>query len=529
MLIKSNFLVKKLSAGLVSVSALTLLSVTSPETIHAQDATSETTQNNVHYGPEVIGLIRNTRQRMYDDPSITFNGVPLAEYVASFGLSRDQYINGVAYDTNNEASAHRRAAETAQHGKMWHYGPDGNSAPSYAGDKASSENLAWANSLTPGSSFNLWVDREIADLKAANGHFNGNNGHLHAILNPANLSFGYGQAQGGPYGAVSALTISNLVGDIDYDFGKVAPGEVPTVQPSQPEIEEQVQETETNVQETTNQTANGEELTAEPNGEESNEEIQIENDQNNEESGLQIAPLEELEVQKSSSNETQATEKSTENTADDQSEEQKEQEVQKSEKDMELDNQTSTVDPSENTQENDANEPSANNEKVTETDKISEINENKETPVKIKDNENKNNKTSDEPSLNDLQEAKVIFNLGNGETFVKEAKIGDVITIPNAPEKPGYKFLYWKGSRYYPGDSFKVTEASKTLTAVYEKVALNDEVVEVKDTKETKGQKAKQEQLPETGLESSSLLFNGAALSILTGLGMVTISKRKEN
>ncbi|MCR4610938.1 MAG: hypothetical protein K5644_03470, partial [Lachnospiraceae bacterium] len=33
---------------------------------------------------------------------------------------------------------------------------------------------------------------------------------------------------------------------------------------------------------------------------------------------------------------------------------------------------------------------------------------------------------------------------------------GDVITIPGPPEKAGYEFLYWEGSRYYPGDQYVV-------------------------------------------------------------------------
>ena len=31
------------------------------------------------------------------------------------------------------------------------------------------------------------------------------------------------------------------------------------------------------------------------------------------------------------------------------------------------------------------------------------------------------------------------------------------ITIPQAPERSGYKFTYWQGSQYYPNDNYKVT------------------------------------------------------------------------
>ena len=34
----------------------------------------------------------------------------------------------------------------------------------------------------------------------------------------------------------------------------------------------------------------------------------------------------------------------------------------------------------------------------------------------------------------------------------------DIITIPEAPVREGYEFLYWKGSEYYPGDKYTVVE-----------------------------------------------------------------------
>ena len=40
------------------------------------------------------------------------------------------------------------------------------------------------------------------------------------------------------------------------------------------------------------------------------------------------------------------------------------------------------------------------------------------------------------------------------ETYVD----GTEITIHDAPTREGYTFLYWKGSEYQPGDTYKVTE-----------------------------------------------------------------------
>ncbi|MDO5026928.1 MAG: hypothetical protein Q4E50_03745, partial [Tissierellia bacterium] len=57
----------------------------------------------------------------------------------------------------------------------------------------------------------------------------------------------------------------------------------------------------------------------------------------------------------------------------------------------------------------------------------------------------------------------------SGENYIIEAKIGDEIEIPQGPEKEGYRFLYWKGSEYYPGDKYLV-EGNHEFEAVYEKI-----------------------------------------------------------
>ena len=60
----------------------------------------------------------------------------------------------------------------------------------------------------------------------------------------------------------------------------------------------------------------------------------------------------------------------------------------------------------------------------------------------------------------------------NGQTGIitEEHKKGEVITVKDAPTRTGYKFMYWEGSKYYPGDKYTVTE-DHTLKAVWTKTA----------------------------------------------------------
>lgn len=57
---------------------------------------------------------------------------------------------------------------------------------------------------------------------------------------------------------------------------------------------------------------------------------------------------------------------------------------------------------------------------------------------------------------------------GSKEDIVEEYKNGTEITIHDAPARPGYTFLYWEGSKYYPGDKFQVKE-NHTFKAQWQK------------------------------------------------------------
>lgn len=58
---------------------------------------------------------------------------------------------------------------------------------------------------------------------------------------------------------------------------------------------------------------------------------------------------------------------------------------------------------------------------------------------------------------------------GSTDDVVVEANAGDTITILDAPTREGYKFQYWKGSKYYPGDEYKVPLDGHEFTAVWAK------------------------------------------------------------
>ena len=57
---------------------------------------------------------------------------------------------------------------------------------------------------------------------------------------------------------------------------------------------------------------------------------------------------------------------------------------------------------------------------------------------------------------------------GKKGIITEEHTVGEVITVMKAPKRKGYKFDYWKGSKYHPGDKFTVAE-DHTLTAVWKK------------------------------------------------------------
>ena len=111
----------------------------------------------------------------------------------------------------------------------------------------------------------------------------------------------------------------------------------------------------------------------------------------------------------------------------------------------------------------------------------------------------------------------------NGSTadIVKHYQAGTKISIHEAPARKGYKFLYWKGSEYHPGDKYTVTE-DHVFTAQWKKNAKpgDPDKPDKPDKPDTPSAK--------TGDENDPVLWMLMLLGSLLGLAeAVIIRKRK--
>lgn len=74
---------------------------------------------------------------------------------------------------------------------------------------------------------------------------------------------------------------------------------------------------------------------------------------------------------------------------------------------------------------------------------------------------------------------------GSADKIIENYPYGADISIREAPVRKGYKFVYWKGSEYHPGDSYKVTD-DHTFIAQWERT---DKGSEDSDSSDNPGSK----------------------------------------
>lgn len=159
--------------------------------------TADLAVNQAPIQTDALAAVKSIRAQMYDDPEIVFDGKPLRQVVSAAGLSREQYINGVRWDTNLERSALQRAYEQNVH---WgHTRPDGGSysnaavAVRWPGEILTTQaDIATAIADVQRGS---WAGERDA-LIAHDGAFNNSTGHLYNLINPRYTAYGFARVGG---------------------------------------------------------------------------------------------------------------------------------------------------------------------------------------------------------------------------------------------------------------------------------------------------------------------------------------------
>ena len=114
---------------------------------------------------------------------------------------------------------------------------------------------------------------------------------------------------------------------------------------------------------------------------------------------------------------------------------------------------------------------------------------------------------------------------GSTADIVENYPEGTVISVHEAPEREGYAFDYWKGSKYQPGDKYTVT-GDHVLTAQWKKVEKKSSPDKDKKDKDTK--KHNEEELPRTGDDSSVAMWIALLLLAAAGAAGTVICRKKK-
>ena len=103
-----------------------------------------------------------------------------------------------------------------------------------------------------------------------------------------------------------------------------------------------------------------------------------------------------------------------------------------------------------------------------------------------------------------------------------EVQVGNTFTIPEAPKRDGYTFLYWEGSRYNPGEQYLVTALDHTFTAVWQK----NEVKPTNENTSSVNTKKVDKTSSKTGDNGMIYVY---ALELLMAASIILILKARRN
>ena len=126
-----------------------------------------------------------------------------------------------------------------------------------------------------------------------------------------------------------------------------------------------------------------------------------------------------------------------------------------------------------------------------------------------------------------------IYN-GSTNDIIESYSDGTVISIHEAPTREWYRFTYWKGSEYQPGDQYTV-EGDHTFTAQWNMVTgtdsnnSNSNATIEKTTEAPKNTNPSGNKTVNTGDETNLILFIILLLVSLTGICIIIKMRNNDN